>query len=126
MHLLHRHGLIPPDTLRKIADEVGVGLSRAARVGFWLSLMCFGFLVLSLAIHLYVLVFGSMSLGDVVKRVGPLAGGWIAPFIIWVGVRKARHQRITKVMLHNLRCCHCGYDLRSLPQDHFDGTTTCP
>ena len=32
MHLLRRPGIVPPDVLREIAQDVGIGLTKAHRV----------------------------------------------------------------------------------------------
>ena len=39
MHLLHRPCIIPPDVLRKIAPEVGLGITRGTRVLLWGSIV---------------------------------------------------------------------------------------
>ena len=37
MHLLRRHDIIPPDTLRNIAREIGPGVSKWGRRAYWIG-----------------------------------------------------------------------------------------
>ena len=39
MHLLRRPGIIPPEALKGIAQQVGIGMTRATQVAFWSSLL---------------------------------------------------------------------------------------
>jgi hypothetical protein len=126
MQHLHRPGVIEPQVLRRIADEVGVGLTKASRVGFWLILIGLVGLALALVVNLVLLASQKVEFSEVTRRLTPFSGTWFGLFILWVSARGARHQRITKIMLAHHLCPHCGYDLRLLPPDPADGATVCP
>ena len=126
MDLMRRQDVIPPDTLRLMARQIGVGMTRAHRLAFWagvVSILCAG---IALAILLTRLSAGSIRTRDVVRSMLPYCGIWVAPFAVWIGMRNVRHGRITKIMLEHLHCPHCGYDIRGLPADAEDGVTVCP
>ena len=127
MHLLRRHDTIPPDTLRKIAREIGPGFSKWRRRGYWLG---FGIGLYSIG---SALVTRTLSGGRFRYN------GWpdliiLLFLIIWIGgfllyaraARQVRLRRARDIMLAHLRCPHCGYDIRMLPADPADGATTCP
>ena len=40
MRLLRQHGVIPAETLSKLADEIGVGWSKRVRVVFFIAVVC--------------------------------------------------------------------------------------
>ena len=126
MHLLHRHDVIPPDVLREIARQVGIGMTRVTRVVFWsgvAGVVCLG---IALVILLTRLHGGTIGPGKFVQSLLPYCGVWVAPWAFWMGSRNVRRQRITRVMLARQRCPHCGYDIRLLPVDRADGATVCP
>jgi hypothetical protein len=126
MHLLRRPGIIPPEVLKDIAQEVGIGMTRATKAAFWSSLLGLACLIIALAILITRLHSGTIGTRRFVMSILPYCGIWVAPFSLWMGARNARHPRITGVMLAHRRCPHCGYDLRLLPTDPADGATVCP
>lgn len=126
MQRFHRPGVIEPQALHRIAAEVGSGLTRASRIGFWLILIGLAALGLALVVNLVLLASQKVEFSEVTRRLTPFSGTWFGLFILWVSARGARHQRITKIMLAHHRCPHCGYDLRLLPPDPSDGATVCP
>ena len=126
MRLLRRPGIIPPDTLKDIARQVGLGMTRATRAAFWASLLGFACLIIALAILLTRVQSGTIGTRRFVLSLLPYCGIWVAPFSLWFCTRDARHRRITGVMLAHRRCPHCGYDIRGLPADSDDGCTICP
>jgi hypothetical protein len=126
MHLTHRPGIIPPDVLRKIAPEVGVGITRGTRVLLWGSIVGIVGLGIALTICIIRLANGSISTGDSFRSLIPYVGVFSGSFICWINLRYARHQKIGDVMLKHRRCPHCGYDIRGLPADTSDGATVCP
>ena len=126
MHLLHRPGIIPSDVLREIAQEVGLGITRATRVAFWASVVGIACLGIAVAICATRLAGGSISTARFFRNLIPYSAVLCGSFGSWISLRSARHQKIGKVMLQQRRCPHCGYDLRMLPTDAADGATVCP
>ena len=126
MHLMRRHDVIPPDVLREMAQQIGVGMTKAHRIAFWAALVTIVCAGIAVAISLTRLSAGSIRARDVVRNMLPYCGIWVAPFAVWIGTRNVRHGRITGVMLEHLHCPHCGYDIRGLPTDPNDGATICP
>ncbi|MHC4775161.1 MAG: hypothetical protein ACYTBR_07840 [Planctomycetota bacterium] len=109
-----------------IAREVGIGMTRANRIAFWLGLVglvCFG---IAMSIVLVRMVGGSVGFGELARKLAPFGGIWVPLYAFWMGTRGVRFQRTTKVMLQHRRCPHCGYDLRGLCVDEADGATVCP
>ena len=126
MHILHRPDTIPVDVLRGMAQQVGLGVTRATRTAFWASiagLICLG---IALIICTTKLTGGSISTGRFFRNLVPYVGVLGGSITTWISLRSARHQRIGKVMLKHFRCPHCGYDLRLLPTAPEDGATVCP
>jgi hypothetical protein len=123
--LLRRHDLIPAETLRRIADEVGFGLPKWQRRGYLACVYTFFLCVVFLVIWKLVRNTGV----DAVERVlWPLN---LAVFALgaakfWQSGRRARAKRICTIMLEHRRCPHCGYDLRLLPTHPADGAIVCP
>lgn len=127
MHLLLRHDTIPVEALRKIAEELDPGeVSRRRRACVWA--------VIGVAVW-YAAFFGYFRLFSTWKGWDPVLvifciTYFLFPFAsVYVGFRKARrarYERIRRVMLKHLRCPHCGYDIRGLPTDPADGATVCP
>jgi hypothetical protein len=126
MHLLRRPGIVPPDVLREIAQDVGIGLTKAHRVGLWASLAGLVCLAIALAILITRLANGSIDTARFARSLVPYIGVGVGPLGLWIGARNTRHERIGRVMLEHLRCPHCGYDIRGLPADPQDGATVCP
>jgi hypothetical protein len=126
MHLLRQPGGIPPEVLRDMAQQIGIGMTRANRLAFWgsvASIVCCG---IALAIGLTRLSAGSITFRRFLTTMVPFTSIWIAPFGFWIGTRNARSERTTRTMLEHLRCPHCGYDIRGLPTAPEDGATICP
>jgi hypothetical protein len=126
MHLRHYHEVISPEPLGEIARQVGIGMTRANHVAFWLGLfglVCFG---IAMAVLFFRLAAGRAAFGEIPRHILPFVGIWLPVYGAWMGTRGVRFQRTTKVMLRHRRCPHCGYDLRGLPADVADGATACP
>ncbi|UCD76600.1 MAG: hypothetical protein JSV91_06680 [Phycisphaerales bacterium] len=126
MHLAHQHQAIPAEALRRIAQNVGIGMTRANRLALWLGIFCFTCFIIAMVILLVKLDNGTIGPGKLVARLLPYCGIGVAPYTFWMGTRRVRFGRIKKVMLGHLRCPHCGYDIRGLPVDPDDGATVCP
>jgi len=127
MRLLRQHDVIPAETLRKLAEEIGVGWPWLVRVTFFVMLVFLIVLLLAIVTRLVRSVFlGSPQFGAFTEAllylVPPLAG----LFSIWFVSARVRFKRIRNIILKHLRCPHCGYDLRMLPTDPADGATVCP
>ena len=126
MHLRRQHRVIPPEPLGEIAREVGIGMTRANRIAFWMgvvSLVCFG---VAMTILLVRMAGGGVGFGEIARKLTPFGAIWVPLYGAWMGTRGVRFQRTTKVMLRHRRCPHCGYDLRGLRVDDDDGATVCP
>jgi hypothetical protein len=108
MHLLHRPDVIPPDVLREMARQVGIGMTRAMRVVFWAGVVSLFSLGFALIVQTTRLHEGTIRPGRFVQSLLPYCGVWVAPWAFWMGTRNVRLQRITKVMLAHRRCPHCG------------------
>lgn len=126
MHLSRRHDAISPEPLRAIAQDVGIGMTRANQIAFWGGVLCLVCLGIAFVILFVKFQNGTIGLRRLVLSLLPYCGVWIAPYAFWRGTRGVRFQRITKVMLQHRRCPHCGYDTRGLPADASDGATVCP
>lgn len=126
MHLMHRPGVIPADTLHDIAQDIGFGMTKGVRLALWSWIACLICLAIALAILLTRLSNGAITTRRFVLSLVPYCGIWTAFFGFWIGARNSRHHRISEIMLKRLRCPHCGYDIRGLPTDPKDGATVCP
>jgi len=126
MHLMHRPGIIPQDTLGDIAKDIGFGTTKGVRIAFWGWIVCLVCLVIALAILLTRLANGAITTRRFIVSLVPYCGIWTSFFGFWIGARNNRHKRIGSIMLKYLRCPHCGYDIRGLPVDPSDGATVCP
>ena len=126
MHLLRRHGVIPPKVLREIAKQVGIGMTQVNRALFWVSLAGVASVGITAPIAITGFVRGWLDSFSLVLSLLLPNSIWIVLFVFWVRTRNVRRQRIAPVMLENLRCPHCGYDLRLLPMDPNDAVTVCP
>ena len=127
MQLMRRPGVIPPEDLQRIASEIGLGLAKGPRIMFIISLVCLGIVLLVLGLETAkMLIEGSFSVPALLKTLTPMSGVWVGPFVLWIGAARIRSEKTRRVMLDNLRCPHCGYDLRGLPTDPEDGAAVCP
>jgi len=126
MHLTRSPGVIPADTLRHIAQDIGFGMNKRVRIALCAWIVCSVTLVIAVAILLTRLSNGAVTPRRFALSLVPYCGVVTVFFAFWMGARDARHQRINKVMLKYLRCPHCGYDIRGLPTDPVDGATVCP
>jgi len=130
LRLLVRHDTIPAEPLRLITEELDPGEVRRRWRGLVLGVIgSVGCIVGGL---LYLRFISSSGIGrwrdPVLLTFGAvyIVGPPIIVFIKFRLVRRARRDRIRRVMLAHLRCPHCGYDLRGLPVDSGDGATVCP
>ena len=126
MHLLRRPGTIPLDVLREVAQQIGLGVTRATRLSFWASIVGLACLMIAVAICATRLANGTISTRRVFISLVPYIAVLSGMCTCWVSLRNTRHQQIGKVMLQHRRCPHCGYDLRLLPTDPTDEATVCP
>ena len=123
--MLRRYDVIPAETLRQIADQVGFGLPKWQRRGYLACVLLFCACVVFLIIWKVIRRTGIDPVERVLWPVN-LAVFAVGAIRFWRSGRRARAKRICAIMLENLRCPHCGYDLRLLPADPADGATVCP
>lgn len=122
MHLLRRHDVIGADVLRAIANEQSVRITRSERTSLIVGIVLL-FTVAGAFVHsLFKGDFG----GGPLARTSSLAWFSLLPWVMWIGIRRARFGNVSTTMLKYRRCPHCGYDLRLLPTDPEDGATVCP
>ncbi len=130
LRLLARHDVIPAEPLREIAEALDPGEVKKRWVGLIKGLL--GVLIFAVLGTIYLKYF---SRGGMARWRDPvwlmifasnIIGPPIAIYFRYRFVKRARHERICRVMLEYLRCPHCGYDLRGLPSDPADGATVCP
>ncbi|MCP4591995.1 MAG: zinc ribbon domain-containing protein [bacterium] len=126
MNLLRQTDVIPVETLRRLADEIGVGWSRRIRTLFIIAVVCMGLFLLVTVLGVIADAIRGAGLHVPLPMLVLLPSVWIGPWAIWMGTRAARLKRIRRMMLAHLRCPHCGYDIRGLPTDPQDGATVCP
>jgi hypothetical protein len=127
MRLVRQHDVIPAETLRKLAAEVGVGWPTLVKLTFFVMLV---FLVVCLLVILVWLARDLVSRGTgldaFANRLSVLIPPLAALLMIWFVSARVRFKRIRSIFLKYNRCPHCGYDLRLLPTDPADGATICP
>ena len=129
MRLLGRYEVIEREALNAILEDITPGFRRN---------LVFAIIILTLT---FVLAVGGIvvdcilegpaawqDLFDTMKTMFPiwipcLVGGVLVP---WLATRQVRRKRTIAALLKHHRCLHCGYDLRNLPVDSFDGATICP
>jgi hypothetical protein len=126
MHLTHRPGIIPPDALHDVAQDIGFGVTKAVRISLIAWIVCSVALVIAVAILVTRLSNGAITPRRFALSLVPYCGVFTVFYVFWTGARNARHERIKEVMLRHLRCPHCGYDIRGLPADQADDATVCP
>lgn len=125
LNVLRRYDVIPAETLRRVATEVGFGLPVWQRRGY---LAC----VFTFLACIAFLVFWKLMRGtgvDAVERVlwpVNLTVFAVGATQFWRSGRRARAKLVCAIMLKHLRCPHCGYDIRGLPIAPEDGATVCP
>lgn len=125
LYRLHRYDVIPAESLEAMVREIGSGwvaIGRVLFIGIWsLVIVCMGIAHVDkwgggFRVHPRELGLWLVLLAILAVNVG----------LVWFFARSARLKRVCRVMLKHLRCPHCGYDLRQLPVDSFDGATICP
>ena len=122
MHLMRRHDMIEADVLRSIANEKGVRIAPLERI--WLIAGIVADLLIG------VLLIQSVFTGDFATAPYARSAAMVyfaaVPWIPWFRAKYIRFGSIAKAMLKYVRCPHCGYDLRGLPEDNGDSATVCP
>ena len=126
MRLLRQHDVIPAETLRELADEIGVRWSKRFRMLFFIAVACLALVALVTVVVVVADAIKGAGLGIPVPVLVVLPSAWIAPVAVWMEARAARVKRIRRAMLNRRRCPHCGYDIRLLPTDPSDRATVCP
>ncbi len=122
MHFLRQHDVIEADVLGAIANEKGVRITRTERAALIVGV---GGLFTVASLFLYEVLAGSFGSAPLAQSAS-LVWFSIIPWLIWMGIKRARFGKVAAAMLKYLRCPHCGYDLRLLPADPEDGATVCP
>jgi hypothetical protein len=127
LHLLNKGSVIPPETLRSMADQIMPGARRQRLLQ-----------MLSMASSVLLVVGGNLvyshyfsawkGLDPVNTTIYALQAAIIlsGPLLAFRVAKSRYASRITSVMLRHRHCPHCGYDLRGLPADVADGATICP
>jgi hypothetical protein len=127
MRLLHQYDVIPADTLRKLAEEIGVGWPKLVRLTFFVMLVFLAVYLVATVVYLLTdVVFESAGLAAGAKRLSLLIPPLAGLLIIWFVSARVRFKRMRNIILKYLRCPHCGYDIRGLPTAPEDGATICP
>jgi hypothetical protein len=125
LNLLRRYDVIPAEPLRLMAENIGFGLSKYQRRGYFACVFLFILCVVFLVIWKWARGRGM----DPVERFlwpANLAVFALGAVQFWRSGRQARRRHICVVMLKHRRCPHCGYDIRGLPADPKDDATVCP
>ena len=127
MHLLHRHDVIPAEDLRTIATAIDpLEVKRRPRAALltpiWIILW-------------YVAFFGYFYIFKRWRGWDPVLMMFAAFYflfpiaLLWFGslkARRARWERIRRIVLEHHYCPHCGYNLRGYPTDTSNDTIVCP
>jgi len=122
IHLLRRPDIIDADTLRAIAHQKGVTISRGERLSLIGACVA---VVLVVGLIIQSLIAGDFGSAPLARSSSLLMFcGFV--WLYWVRAKWARFDHIAAAMLRHGRCPHCGYDLRFLPADAQDGATVCP
>ena len=127
MRLLHKHDVIPAETLRTLSEEIDPGEIRKRQKGLILGVS--GAIVAYILLFFYFRFLARGSWRDPVMFMFYAGYLVVPPVVVYMKfrrARRARHERIRRIMLKHLRCPHCGYDIRGLPTDAKDGATICP
>ena len=125
LNLLRRYEVIPAETLRLIARQLGFGQPKWQRRTYIAIVSAF------LGIWAFLFIWEAIRRSgfDTLARVLGVAGFMlfvVSAVVFWRGGRRARARHICAIMLRHLRCPHCGYDIRGLPSAPEDGATVCP
>lgn len=126
MNLLRQHDVIPAETLRRIAEEIGSGLPKKTRAFLYVFVVLLIFETIVFFIRVGQLTLAGRFLDIFDKHSVLLLSVWPAALFFWLMAKRRRWGWIRRAMLKHLRCPHCGYDLRLLPADPADGATICP
>jgi hypothetical protein len=127
MRVARRHDVIPAETLRELAEEIGVGWPFLVRLTFFVMLVFLAALfVVICGWTVRDVASGRAGIYGTARRLSLLIPPCIGVLMIWCVSARVRFRRISKIILKHNRCPHCGYDLRMLPVDPADGATVCP
>jgi hypothetical protein len=127
MHILHRHEAIPAEDLRTIATAIDpVEVKRRPRAALltpiWIILW-------------YLAFFGYFYIFKRWRGWDPVLVMFATFYFLFpiahllfgsLKARRARWDRIRRIVLEHHYCPHCGYNLRGCPTDPEDDTTVCP
>jgi hypothetical protein len=123
--LLKRFDVIPAAALRRITDEVGFGLPRWQRYGYYACVLLFLASVVFLVVWKLIRGTGIDAVERVLWPVNLVVFA-VGAVQFWRSGRIARAKRACAIMLKHRRCPRCGYDIRGLPAEAADGATVCP
>jgi len=127
LHLLNQRFIIPAETLRSMTDQIMPNARRQRLLQ-----------VLSAALGLTVVVGGNLIYFtcfstwkgfdpvNVTIYVVQVAVIFSGPALALRAAKTKYASRVASVMLEHRHCPHCGYDIRNLPANPADGSTTCP
>ena len=127
MHLLNQRCVIPPATLRSLADELLPGARRQRLIQF-LS-VGLGFFIVVGGTFIYFIYFSTWKGLDPVNvtiYAVQFVVIMLGPVLAFRMARAKYASRVASVMLAHHHCPHCGYDIRGLSADPGDGVTVCP
>ncbi len=117
LYLLHRHDEgIPHEELRELTREIGIGKLDENWLGILGGAIGFACALVLMISAVTELINGSILVAGFVRRAIWYQGIWAVPLAFWRAARRNRFHRIRRIMLEHLRCPHCGYDIRSLPE----------
>ena len=122
LHLLRQHHVIEADVLRAIANEKGVRITKKERASLIFGIIAILVIASFFIRSLIVETFGAAPYA----RTSAIVYLTLAPWAVWIGMKRSRFGKVAAAMLKHLRCPSCGYDLRLLPTDPEDGATICP
>ncbi len=117
LHLLRRHDVVEAGTLKAIASEDGVKMSKSER-GVMVASILLSVILIGVVIGF---VLTGRSWDHIARRIVPAMYIFVLPFILWGAAKKRRVGRIAAAMLKHRRCPHCGYDLRRLKKTLVTG-----
>lgn len=127
LHLLQQASIIPAETLRSMTDKLLPGARRQRLVQIITMvaslLLVGGGYVVWFNFYSSWKGFDPVNMTIMLLQAGLILGG---PVLAFRMARARYRSQISAVMLAHKYCPHCGYDLRNLPVDAADETTTCP